>query len=231
MKVIRLREFPVPLPDRMRRLAVDHRGFPVPQFVTWFKDGKPVRDGVGEPDFRVIDPAKIVRCIKNDLCWICGHKLGAYKGFAIGPMCAVNRTISEPPSHVTCARFAARCCPFLAQPRMKRNAHELPEHEQMPGFGLKRNPGVACVWVTKSYKLFRAGREGGSVDGVLFRLGEPDSVEWWAEGREATLDEVAASISSGLPSLCEIAEEEGMPALRELGLYMSRVLPLLPVSK
>jgi len=224
----KIREFPVPLPDRMRRLAVDHRGFPVPQFVTWFKDGKPAAYGEGEPDFRVIDPDNVVRCVKLGLCWVCGHKLGTYKAFVIGPMCAVNRTISDPPSHVTCARFAARCCPFLAQPRMKRNAHELPEHNQMPGLHLKRNPGVACVWVTKSYKTFRAGSERGSHDGMLFSLGEPEGVEWWAEGREATLDEVAASISSGFPSLYELAEEEGMPALRELGKYMNRVLPLLP---
>lgn len=224
----KLREFAVPLPARMRSLAIDHRGFPVPWFVTWFKDGKPVAYGVGEPDFRVIDSAQIVRAVKQSLCWVCGGKMGTHKAFVIGPMCAINRTISEPPSHLECARFAARCCPFLASPRMRRNEKALPEHEGMPGLGLKRNPGVACVWVTKTFTPFRVGNDGGSRAGVLFRLGDPEIVEWWAEGREATQAEVVASISSGFPSLAEIAEEEGLPALRELGRYVERAIPLLP---
>lgn len=226
----RMRTFAVPLPRYMKALAIDHRGFPVPWFVTWFKDGQPTDYGVGEPDFRVVDPAKIARAVKQSLCWVCGGKMGAYKAFVIGPMCAVNRTISEPPSHLECAHFSARVCPFLSQPRMRRNEKELPSHDGMPGVGLKRNPGVACVWVTKTFTAFRAGGEGGSRDGVLFRLGDPESVEWWAEGREATQAEVVSSITSGFPSLLEPAEQEGLPALRELGAYVQRAIPLLPAA-
>lgn len=225
-----MRSFSIPLPDRMKKLPVDSRGFPVPYFVTWFDDnGKVVANGRGYPDFRIIDPSKMALCHNNSLCWICGDKMGTYKSFVIGPMCAVNRTISEPPSHHECADFAARCCPFLSNPRMKRDKKDLPDdYVSPPGMALERNPAVACVWTTKTYKLFKVDSGNGSREGVLFRIGEPVEVEWWAQGHEATLDEVAASISSGFSHLYEVAEQEGMEALRDLGRYMQRLIPLLP---
>ena len=55
------------LPGRMRALPVDHRGFPVPWFVQWFDEGsKPVLYGVGTPDFRVIDPARIFQAVEAE---------------------------------------------------------------------------------------------------------------------------------------------------------------------
>lgn len=225
-----MRKFAVPLPDRMKGLAVDRRGFPVPRFVTWFENGRPAPYGCGEPDFRMIHPERIAHCVKYKACWICGGPMGANKAFVIGPMCAINRTISEPPSHLDCARFAARVCPFLAQPKMVRNYRDLPEHQGMPGQGLTRNPGVACVWVTRSYEPFRVRADTEMRAGVLFRLGEPTLVEWWAEGREATQAEVTASISSGFPALQETAARQGMDSLRELARYVQRAIPLLPAA-
>ena len=70
-------------PDRIKRLPVDHRGFPVPYFVVWI-DGK--------PDFRLVMPGRLGECFKNKICWICGEPLGRFLAFAIGPMCVFNRT-------------------------------------------------------------------------------------------------------------------------------------------
>src|SRR5258708_39459955 len=97
------------IPQRMARLPISPTGFPVPWFVAWV-------DGV--PDFRVIGPDKIVQAVKRNLCWLCGQPKGIHHAFVIGPMCAINRTISEPSSHLECAQFAAVACPFLANPRM-----------------------------------------------------------------------------------------------------------------
>lgn len=214
--MIELRKDLPPLPQRMRGLPLDHRGFPVPWFVAHIN---------GVPDFRVIERGRIADSVKRNLCWLCGQPKGRHHAFVIGPMCAINRTISEPSSHLECAEFAAKACPFLTQPRMRRNENDLPEERKdAAGVGLKRNPGAVCIWVTREFKLMRVE------NGVLFRLGEPERVLWFAEGRPATREEVTRSIDSGLPLLRQPAEEEGPEAVAELNRYIERMQPLLPIA-
>jgi hypothetical protein len=145
----------------------------VPWFVAWI-------DGV--PDFRVIAPGKIAEAHNHRKCWICGEKVGKYLASVIGPMCAINRVASEPPSHRECAEFAAKACPFLTRPKMRRNERDLPQERCDPaGQHIPRNPGVALIWITKSYRPFHAG------NGVLFEVGEPMETLWFAEGREVMI--------------------------------------------
>lgn len=101
------------LPARMRKLPVDKRGFPVPWFVPWV-DGQAI--------FPAMDARKRNLAWRDRLCWVCGERIGRVQAFVIGPMCAVNRTSSEPPSHLECARFSARRCPFLARKRCPKRA-------------------------------------------------------------------------------------------------------------
>lgn len=203
-------------PDRIKALPTDHRGFPVPWFVARI-DGK--------PDFRVIGPGRIEAAVRGHRCWICGRRTGLYKAFVIGPMCAVNRVAPEPPSHRQCATFAAKACPFLALPKMRRNENGLPDEASAPaGVMIKRNPGVALVWVTTAYTVVEAG------EGLLFDVGEPASVHWYAEGREATRDEVVTSIRTGLPLLEDAAIAEGPAAAYELRSRLEAVTELLPVA-
>jgi len=205
------------MPARFFKLPVDSRGYPVPRFVEWI-------DGV--PDFRVMDGRFLTKAIKQKLCWLCGDPLGRYMAFVIGPMCAINRTNAEPPSHLDCARFAVKACPFLTQPRRIRNAADLPsEGEEPAGFAIKRNPGVALIWVTESYRIYQAhaGREG-----MLFDLGEPTLLEWYAHGRKATREEVMHSINTGLPILREMAEQEGPDSITALEQQIERGLALVP---
>lgn len=179
------------LPERMKALPLDQRGYPVPRFVEWID---------GAPDFRVMSTNHMVACVKRKLCWICGQPLGVWKVFVIGPMCAVNRISSEPPSHRDCATFAARVCPFLSVPHRRRDDRDLPEDAKSPaGIMIAHNPGATLLWITNSYTV---RKEGG---GVLFGIGEPHQVEWWARGRHASRDEVVASFDKGLPHLREQA--------------------------
>ena len=205
-----IREFPIPLPRRMTTLAVDKRGYPVPAFVAWFN---------GEPDFRVVDHQHMQRCVYHRRCWICGEPTGAHMAFVIGPMCCINRISSEPPSHVDCAEFAAQACPFLSQPLAKR-----PDMARKPvpgktvepaGIMLAHNPGVCAVWVTKTYKPFRAPGPAGS-SGVLFEVGPPERLAFWAKGRHATRPELDDAIAKGLPHLTKMAQMDGEAALAEL---------------
>jgi hypothetical protein len=58
-------------------------------------------------------------------------------------------------------------------------------------------------------------------------MGEPDRVEWWAEGRKATREEVQESIDSGLPNLERLAQmqEGAMEALNRSVKRFERYLP------
>lgn len=205
------------MPARLLSLPVE-RGYPVP----WF-----VAEVDGHWDFRIVDARKFKPAIEKRLCWICGQRLGTYLAFTIGPMCAINRTISEPPSHRECAEWSARACPFLTQREPERRTTGLPaDVREAAGCGIKRQPGVVLLWVTKSYKVIHA--PGGS--GILFQIGDPLETRWLREGRDATRDEVMESIESGYPLLMEAAQMDGPRAVRQLELQRSKALALLPAA-
>ncbi len=204
----------IEIPSRIKKLAINKDGYPVPWFVAWID---------GQPDFRVIKPDGIRDAVKMRLCWVCGEPLGAYMAFVIGPMCAVNRVSSEPPSHKECAIFSAKACPFLSNPERPRRETHLPEdHKEAAGIGIARNPGVTLIWITKSYKLFGVER------GVLFDIGPVEEVLWFARGREATHEEVLHSIETGLPLLKDMAKKDGEEAEKELEERLTSALCLLP---
>jgi hypothetical protein len=204
-----------PVPPRMRRLPIE-RGYPVPWFVAYVQD---------HFDFRIQDSRKRGRALKENRCWLCGEVLGQYFAFVIGPMCAINRVSSEPPSHRECAEFSVLACPFLNLDEAERRAAQLPPGAEEPaGVMLKRNPGVILIWVTKTFKPF-------AVDGdYLVRVGTPLSLSWWREGRTATRAEVLASIDSGYPILCDVATQQGTAAIAELERQKIAALALLPAA-
>lgn len=199
----------------MKNLPISKQGYPTPWFV-----GKVD----GEYDFRFANPEKMYAAIKRSLCWLCGQLLGVHKVFVIGPMCSVNRVSAEPPCHFDCADYAARACPFLSKPKMRRNEADMPSVVREPGGMIKRNPGVTAIWVTRSYGLIRNG------GGVLFRIGDPERVIWMAEGRTATRAEIDESIRTGLPFLEEIAEQEGSEAMQALAAQLRVAEALLPAA-
>ncbi len=215
-----------PLPRRIQALPVDERGFPVPWFVAWI-DGK--------PEFRAMDGRKWVAAVEKRLCWVCGQPLGSRFTFVVGPMCGINRISSEPPSHRDCAEFSAKACPFLTMPKMVRRENDLPAGVEEPaGVFCRRNPGVALLWHTRSYEVFRVD-EAGVQAGYLIRMGEPFEVAWWSQGRPATRQEVEESIATGLPTLLEACEAEPTPARRDaaraqLEKQKAAFWPLLPAE-
>lgn len=202
------------MPLSMAKRPRDERGYPVPWFTPWHED---------KWDFRFVEPGKAQQAIRENRCWTCGEQLRCPCAYVVGPMCAVNRTSAEPPSHVECAIYAAKACPFLARPKMVRPTITQGvegDTEAMPGITLDRNPGVALVWITETPSYDPSTR--------LFGLGEPLRIRWFARSRPATRDEIMESIKTGLPSLRELAEQDGPEALAELERMVDVAMELVP---
>lgn len=213
------REIVERMPLAMAKRPRDPRGYPVPWFVPW----NPETDGW---DFRYQAAGKAEQAVEYGLCWTCGEPFtGTQAAYVVGPMCAVNRTSAEPPSHIECAVYAARACPFLARPKMirptVRDGHDpAAAVDDMPGHFLDRNPGVALVWITENPSYDPSIR--------LFDLGDPVRVRWYAHSRKATREEVMESIRTGLPTLRKMAEDEGDDAVAELERLTARAMELVP---
>jgi hypothetical protein len=204
------------LPKFMQHLPVV-RGYPVPWFVDWI-------DGV--PEFRAMDGRKLVRAVRERLCWVCGRLLRGPYVFVVGPMCGINRVSSEPPSHIECGRWSARNCPFLSKPDMVRREDDVVNNaafrEQAAGIPIARNPGVMLLWFTREYEVFNDGKGR-----PLIMMGRPSGVEFYTRGRVATREEVDESILNGIGALETLAraEEGGMEHLRQKQRAFEKWLP------
>lgn len=202
-------------------------GYIVPHFVAWI-------DGVA--DFRVVDTAKFDQCRKFQFCWICGKPLGSHRVFVIGPMCVINRTTSEPPSHRACAEYAAQVCPHIVNPKAKRRSRRLPDQHHEPGdIMVKDNPGVVVLWESHSYQFYNAPNGG-----VLVDIGTPSvPPDWWMRGRKATRAEVMPLFEASVERLKDLtashydkinSPEERIQAFLEIGKQTGRAMRFLPVN-
>lgn len=208
----------VEMSQRIAKLPVSEKGYPVPYFVSWIN---------GKPEFRAASQERVQHVIHHNLCWVCGEPLGRYKIFAIGSMCAINRTTAEPPTHLECAEYSVKVCPFLSMPKMVRNHKNLPgEAGGGPGTMLERNPGVVAVWITDSWTIRHRDQRG-----ILFKVGDPSKVKWYCEGRAATYAEVIESIRTGLPSLLIEAEKDGPQAMVELKYLIASATRYFPAPE
>jgi hypothetical protein len=182
-------------PPRVARLPTDAHGRPVPWFVAWI-------DGV--PDFRIVASGKVAEAVQFVRCFICGDDLGRWLTFAVGPMCTINRTAPEPPAHKDCAVYAAQACPFLTRPGMRRRGAGLPAglavDSHAPGVTVAHNPGGTALWTTRAQQPFSDDKGG-----LLFRMGDPHEVLWFAEGRSATRAEVLEALEGEREVLRELS--------------------------
>lgn len=105
---------PEDIPEHMKHLPLDERGYPIPYFV-------PIVDG--KPNFKYQDPKKKPICRKYKKCHICGgHLLAKSFWFISGPIGLRNRVSSDEPMHEECARFSLNFCPHLLNYKAERKA-------------------------------------------------------------------------------------------------------------
>lgn len=95
------------IPDRMKHLDRDRRGYPIPWIV--------FRDNDGGPHFTINDDLKVFRATREDRCSICGGHLLRGRWFIGGPKSALHEhgAYIDPPLHHECMTFAASVCPYL----------------------------------------------------------------------------------------------------------------------
>lgn len=205
------------IPDKMRRLPVDERGYPVPWFVAWVG---------GKPDHRIMDTPKWYVAMRKRRCWLCGGPLGKFATFVLGPMCMVNRTSAEPPTHLECAKFAVQACPFLTLPRAQYRSAKLPTNVTANVDMLTHNPGATVLWTCDHWAAFDTLDSADHHQLVTF--GDPKGVQCWTQGRRATRGEMLDAIARGLPSLQRIADAEGGDAPRRLARAVDDAMFWLP---
>lgn len=188
-----------PLPPKMNKRPLDHRGYPVPWFVAYVN---------GVWDFRVIDTPKLNIAVQQNLCWLCGRRLNKWHTFVIGPMCAISRTTAEPPCHYECAKYAAMACPFLTLPESRRNDAGLPDGTQEPaGVFIKGNPGICCLYSTQ--QRYRWWYPDASVPKYLIRMPRAERIEFYCHGRPATTEERTRAVDKALEMLQAAAAIDG----------------------
>lgn len=104
----------VEIPERMRLLPRDKRGYPIPFIV--------FRDKAGTPHFTINDEARRRFVLDTDRCAICNHQLFRGRWYVGGPGCAFDPrgAYLDPPLHHECATYALQVCPYLAAPRYSR---------------------------------------------------------------------------------------------------------------
>ncbi|MBU6355813.1 MAG: hypothetical protein KJS79_03640 [Rhodospirillales bacterium] len=111
------REMP-PLPDAMKHLERDRRGYPTPFIVA--------RGNDGTPDFRINDLARVDRCLIEGLCAISGLPLADDDVWLVGgPKAAYDPrgAYLDPPARKECLVWALQVCPFLVARRyLMKNA-------------------------------------------------------------------------------------------------------------
>lgn len=184
------------IPTRMRGRPIDHRGFPVPWFVT-----EKTENGLW--DFVRIRGERVAEAVRQNRCWVTGEKLGRHAAFVIGPMCVINRVAADPPVIPEIAEWSAQVCPFLSRPMAKRPNQDEGQGAT-PGVMVMGNPGICAVWVTQNHSFNRHR---------LFDIGTPISISWWREGRHATTDEISIGFEAGVERLRKMAEQEGNTAV------------------
>lgn len=96
------------LPEKMKHLPKDKRGFPVPYIV--------LRDDAGNYHFQINDSRIVESCLKWKLCSICGKALHSDMWLIGGKLSAFhpNGAFNDPPIHYECGKFALEVCPYLA---------------------------------------------------------------------------------------------------------------------
>ncbi|HEY2617482.1 MAG TPA: hypothetical protein VGI78_09115 [Acetobacteraceae bacterium] len=167
------------VPQRMRTRPRDARGYPIPFLV--------MIDRNGTPQFTINDDAKAAACRAKRLCAICGKRFdpdGVW--FVGGSRCFLHEhgAFIDPPSHLECATYSLRVCPFLAASRYMRRIDDAKlAPGAMPDDKVLVRTEAVAPRLPERFGLGRTSRyrfEGPHFG--CFVVEQWDYVEWWRAG-------------------------------------------------
>jgi hypothetical protein len=188
----------IPIPERMRHLGVDERGYP--QFYIALRD----RDGVCHFIFN--DHRRSFRCVTENLCSLCGTKLESDRWFVGGPLSAFceQGTYFDPPMHFECMRYAVQVCPWMAARSYfrKRSLEDitgeldidvrvLVDDTMLPG-----RPAVFVAVRCKNYNWHFSAKDGGDLELRFFPKRPYVEIEYWQSGNQLG-EEEGGQIAAG----------------------------------
>jgi hypothetical protein len=153
------------LPDSMKDLPLDPRGFPIP----WFVHCEPGQT----PDLRIASGEKREIGFRDDLCWVCGQPLGKFRVFLGGPQSVKHCCFSDWCCHEKCAIFSAMFCPFVNGSMQRRREGGMESTVALPG-QIPEPPPVYAL-------LYAVGKIVRSAHGHF--LTRPGRVTWFHRGR------------------------------------------------
>jgi hypothetical protein len=173
----------VEMPPSLAARPRDPRGFPI-TFVTLI-------DHKGKPDFTTIDARKIIACIQQSRCGMCGEAWpsmsnspeGARRSddhlmaFIGGPLSCQNRNFLDPPMHVECAEYAMKVCPHITTPtaRYKKQVLGGPDQREVFDEVAAERPEKFGLYVTDGCRVI--DYQGQPV----FIANPPSRLEWTSE--------------------------------------------------
>lgn len=196
------------MPERIARLDTDARGYKIPWNVLRAEDGTPF--------FTINDDRKAWIAINEQLCPICGERLGKWKWFVGGPRSAFHEHgwYLDLPMHHECMTFALETCPYLALPKYLgridvTHAEKLPKKLRiLLDETITRDRPAIFVAAGSDQVEAQRGRPG--VVPYLRPLRPALGYEYWRHGKQITEEEA-------LPYLRTALGDDGwtIPAVRE----------------
>jgi len=163
------------IPDNMKHLPLYH-GLPIPYMTFIGEDGA--------PDFKVSDGELRQKCLRDELCGLCGKPLTPNLVVLIGgPKCVNNRLFFDPPMHKECALYATQVCPYLNDANWDY-AKQPPRHLGEGQTVIKvyseidaRRPDRLAVYYCRHYEMVR-------YKGTWYvKAGKPFKIDWNACAR------------------------------------------------
>lgn len=185
----------IEIPDCMKSLPRDRRGYPVPVTALVERDGT--------PRYTITDAAKRQEMAREDRCHVTGRKLLRGRWFIGGPMAAFHEhgAFLDGPMLDEASLFAIQTCPFIAAPKyVKRIDDRAVSDETRAEIVVKMNEHAAPDRPPVFVRLMTVGSKlVGDVEGDVFVAKRPyRNVEFWCCGRRLGFEEgVAISVEDG----------------------------------
>ncbi len=95
-----------------------------------------------------------------------------------------------------------------------RTTPEPPCHQECARWSARHLPeamGVTLLWTTRRFEILEDG-----AGKPLIHIGDAESVEWWAEGRQSTREEVDHAVDTGMPFVAEMAKGDRAKVMVDL---------------